>query len=123
MLNVFTFGNLLEIKCFFFFFSNFFVVNVFPFGNFQSSGICLYLIAVSVSSDKCLYIWEFSGRWKFIFAVSLSTLFMDSQADLPYSTSIIQGDIDLDSQLLGISQNNPMSSSVVRKQNGVLTSM
>ena len=36
---------------------------------------------------------------------------MDSQADLPYSTSIIQGDIDVDSQLLGISQNNPMSSS------------
>nr|XP_023929819.1 glutathione S-transferase T3-like [Quercus suber] len=36
---------------------------------------------------------------------------MDSQADLPYSTSIIQGNIDVDSQLSGISQNNPMSSS------------
>jgi len=38
LLNVFTFGNLLEIKCFV---SNFIVENVFPFGNFQSTGICL----------------------------------------------------------------------------------
>jgi len=81
--------------------------------HFQSAGICLYFIAVSVSSDKCLYIWEFSVCWpgSLYLLCHLSTLFMDSQADLPYSTSIMQGDIDVDSQLLGISQNNPMSSS------------
>ena len=33
---------------------------------------------------------------------------MDSQWDLPFYTSIIQGDIDVDSHFLGVSQNNPM---------------
>ena len=33
---------------------------------------------------------------------------MESQGDLPYYTGIINGDIDIDSPLLGISQNNPM---------------
>ncbi|KAK7856652.1 hypothetical protein CFP56_022154, partial [Quercus suber] len=68
----------------------------------------------SKSSPPSYIVWvprRFTVCWKFIFAVSLSTLFMDSQADLPYSTSIIQGNIDVDSQLSGISQNNPMSSS------------
>ena len=34
---------------------------------------------------------------------------MDSQWDLPFYTSIIQGDIEVDSHFLGVSQNNPMS--------------
>ena len=34
---------------------------------------------------------------------------MKSQGDLPYYTSIINMNIDIDSPLLGISQNNPMS--------------
>ena len=36
---------------------------------------------------------------------------MESQRDIPYYTGIINGDIDIDidSQLLGTSQNNPMS--------------
>ena len=34
---------------------------------------------------------------------------MDSQWDLPFYTSIIQGDIDVDSHFLGVYQNNPMS--------------
>ena len=34
---------------------------------------------------------------------------MESQRDLPYYTGIMTGDIIIDSQLLGTSQNNPMS--------------
>ena len=34
---------------------------------------------------------------------------MESQGDLPYYTGIINMNIDIDSPLLGISQNNPMS--------------
>ena len=34
---------------------------------------------------------------------------MESQGDVPYYIGIINGDIDIDSPLLGISQNNPMS--------------
>ena len=34
---------------------------------------------------------------------------MESQRDLPYYMGIMNGDIDIDSQLLGTSQNNPMS--------------
>ena len=34
---------------------------------------------------------------------------MESQGDMPYYIGIINGDIDIDSPLLGISQNNPMS--------------
>ena len=34
---------------------------------------------------------------------------MKSQGDLPYYTGIINMNIDIDSPLLGISQNNPMS--------------
>ena len=34
---------------------------------------------------------------------------MESQQDLPYYTSIMTGDIIIGSQLLGTSQNNPMS--------------
>nr|POE92580.1 hypothetical protein CFP56_43004 [Quercus suber] len=33
---------------------------------------------------------------------------MDSQDDLPLYTSIIEGNIDIDSPFLGVSQNNPM---------------
>ena len=33
---------------------------------------------------------------------------MESQRDLPYYMGIMNGDIDIDSQLLGTSQNNPM---------------
>ena len=33
---------------------------------------------------------------------------MDSQANLPFYTSFIQGDIDVDSHFVDISQNNPM---------------
>ena len=33
---------------------------------------------------------------------------MDSQANLPFYTSIIQGDIDVDSHFVDISQNNPI---------------
>ena len=35
--------------------------------------------------------------------------FMESQQDLPYYTGIMTGDIIINSQLLGTSQNNPMS--------------
>ena len=34
---------------------------------------------------------------------------MESQGDMPYYIGIINGDIDIDSPLLGISQNNPIS--------------
>ena len=34
---------------------------------------------------------------------------MESQGDMPYYTCIINKDIDIDSPLLGTSQNNPMS--------------
>ena len=34
---------------------------------------------------------------------------MESQQDLPYYTGIMTGDIIIDSQLLGTSQNTPMS--------------
>ena len=34
---------------------------------------------------------------------------MESQGDLPYYTGIINRDIDIESSLLGTSQNNPMS--------------
>ena len=34
---------------------------------------------------------------------------MESQGDLPYYIGIINRDIDIDSSLLGVSQNNPMS--------------
>ena len=34
---------------------------------------------------------------------------MESQGDVPYYIGIINGDIDIDSPLLGIPQNNPMS--------------
>ena len=34
---------------------------------------------------------------------------MESQGDVPYYIGIINEDIDIDSPLLGISQNNPMS--------------
>ena len=34
---------------------------------------------------------------------------MESQRDLPYYMGIMNGDIDIDSQLLGTSRNNPMS--------------
>ena len=34
---------------------------------------------------------------------------MESQGDLPYYTGIINRDIIIDSPLLGISRNNPMS--------------
>ena len=34
---------------------------------------------------------------------------MESQRDLPYYMGIMNGDIDIDSQLLGTSQNNPIS--------------
>ena len=34
---------------------------------------------------------------------------MESQGDVPYYIGIINGDIDIDSPLLRISQNNPMS--------------
>ena len=33
---------------------------------------------------------------------------MESQRDLPYYMGIMNGDIDIDSQLLGTAQNNPM---------------
>ena len=34
---------------------------------------------------------------------------MESQGDLPYYTGIINRDIDIESSLLGTSQNNPIS--------------
>ena len=34
---------------------------------------------------------------------------MESQGDLPYYTGIINRDVDIESSLLGTSQNNPMS--------------
>ena len=54
---------------------------------------------------------------------------MESQGDLPYYIGIINRDIDIDSSLLGISQNNPMSffdsppqvsMTLLRKQNEVV---
>ena len=55
---------------------------------------------------------------------------MESQWDLPYYMGIITGDINIDSQLLGTSQNTPMSVSdspsqvenaLLQKKNGALT--
>ena len=55
---------------------------------------------------------------------------MESRRDLTYYTGIMNGDIEIDSQLLGTSQNTPMSVSdspsqvenaLLQKENGALT--
>ena len=55
---------------------------------------------------------------------------MESRRDLTYFTGIMNGDIETDSQLLGTSQNTPMSVSdspsqvenaLLQKKNGALT--
>ena len=59
------------------------------------------------------FIISYSWRFGSFVGVSLISrlshyLVMDSQSALPLYTSFIEGDIDIDSPLLGVSQNNPM---------------